>query len=138
MIKLEEKQKLDFSNFRQKVKNVPRKAGRLALGGNIVSRWTTRLNNGVRDSFSLEEIKEIIRSGDISAAIDLSKYYYRTNGNYRNNINLLATLPCYDTIITPIYDLDKKKDKKKIVSSFNKANAFIDDLNVPVTFAHIS
>lgn len=131
---MEDKQKLNFTEFRQKIK----KAGRLSLGGNIVSRWTTRLNNAVSESFTLEEIKSMIRSGDPNGLIELSKYYYRVNGNYRNNINLLATLPCYDTIITPIYDLDKKKDKKKIISLFYKTNAFIDDLNVPVSFTHIS
>ena len=100
------------------------------MGEGATSRWGYRLSNAVRDSFTLQEINDLIRSGDIESLIDLSKFYYRTNGNYRNNINLLATLPKYDTVITPIFDLDKKKDQKKIIASFYKANTFIDELNV--------
>jgi len=57
--------------------------------------------------FTVEEIEEIIRSGDISAIRELSRYYYRTNGRYRNNINFLANLFLYDTLVTPIYEIGK-------------------------------
>ena len=133
----ENKNNRNFADFRRKLKTSPR-GGRTPLGEGAHSRWGYRLSNAVRDSFTLQEINDLIRSGDIESLIDLSKFYYRTNGNYRNNINLLATLPKYDTVITPIFDLDKKKDQKKIIASFYKANTFIDDLNVPVTFSHIS
>jgi hypothetical protein len=57
--------------------------------------------------FTLEEIEEIIRSGEISAIRELSRYFYRTNGRYRNNINFLANLFLYDTLVTPIYEIGK-------------------------------
>jgi len=72
------------------------------------SRWGGRRYNGVMDrDFTLEEIETIIRSGEISAIRELSRYYYRTNARYRNNIDFLAALPLYDTIITPLYESGK-------------------------------
>jgi len=56
---------------------------------------------------TIEEIEEIIRSGEISAIRELSRYYYRTNGRYRNNINFLSTLFLYETLVTPIYETGK-------------------------------
>jgi len=61
--------------------------------------------------FTVEEIEEIIRSGDLSALRELSRYYYRTNGRYRNNINFLANLFLYDTLVTPIYEVGGKGSK---------------------------
>lgn len=126
-----------FSTFRKRVQNNTGRK-RTPTSDGAYSRWGYRLSNAVRNNFTLEEINELIRSGDPSSLIDLSRFYYRTNGIYRNNINLLSTLPKYDTVITPIFDLDKKKDQKKIIASFYKASAFVDDLNVPVTFTRIS
>lgn len=127
-----------FADFRKKLKDMPRTGGRLISGVGGLSRWSSYRSNAVGEGFSLEEIKAIIRRGDQSELRRLSKYYYRTNGHYRNNINFLASLPRYDTVVSPIYDLKKKKDKEKIISLFYKVNSYIDDLNIAVSFRHIS
>jgi len=44
----------------------------------------------VRGDFTLEEILDIIRTGDTGTLRELSRYFYRTNSNYRNNIDFLA------------------------------------------------
>jgi len=65
-------------------------------------------NNAVRThDFSIEEIEQIICSGDLDSLRELSRYYYRTNSEYRENIDYLATLPYYDTIVTPIFEEGK-------------------------------
>ena len=61
----------------------------------------------MRSDFTLEEIQEIIRSGDIIALRELSRYFYRTNSEYRNNIDFLAHLPLYDTVVIPVYQEGK-------------------------------
>ena len=72
------------------------------------SRYVSERYNGVpRHEFTKEEIKEIICSGEISAIRNLSRYFYRTDARYRNNIDFLAALPLYDTMVTPIYELGK-------------------------------
>jgi len=44
------------------------------------NRWGNRSANGVSDhDFTIEEIESIIRSGDLNALRELSRYYYRTN-----------------------------------------------------------
>ena len=69
------------------------------------SRWGGRRMNSVMDrDFTIEEIEAIIRSGEISAIRELSRYFYRTNARYRGTIDFLAALPLYDTIVTPIYE----------------------------------
>ena len=73
-----------------------------------LSRWGGHRSNSVRArDFTVEEIEEIIRSGEISAIRELSRYYYRTNGRYRNNIDFLAKLFLYETLVTPIYENGK-------------------------------
>lgn len=94
-------------------------------------------NNAVRGDFTKNEIEEIIRSGDIESIRQLSRYFYRTNNIYRNNIDFLASLPLFDTMITPIYQEGDIK-KSFAVKSFYDACKFVDKLNVPVTFSYIT
>ena len=101
------------------------------------SRYGWRINEPVRSDFTLEEIKEIIRSGDIIALRELSRYFYRTNSEYRNNIDFLAHLPLYDTVVIPNFE-EGKGSKTQIIKAFYNACSFIDKLDVPNTFANIS
>ena len=103
-----------------------------------ISRWGERRTNSVmtRD-FTVEEIEEIIRSGEISAIRELSRYYYRTNGRYRNNINFLANLFLYDTLVTPIYE-SGKGSKAQITKAFYNACGFIEALDIKSTLARIT
>ena len=102
------------------------------------SRWGGRRFTGVVErDFTLEEIELIIRSGEISAIRELSRYYYRTNGRYRNNIDFLAALPLYDTMVTPIYE-SGKGSKAQITKAFYSACAFIENLDVKNTLTRIT
>ena len=103
-----------------------------------ISRWGGHRSNGVRYSdFTVEEIEAIIRSGEISAIRELSRYYYRINGRYRNNINFLASLFLYDTLVTPIYEAGKGS-KTQITKAFYNACTFVEALDVKVTLARIT
>ena len=101
------------------------------------SRWGGYRANSVRRDFTVEEIEEIIRSGEISAIRELSRYYYRTNGRYRNTIDFLAKLFLYETLITPIYETGKGS-KTQIIKSFYNACEFVEALDVKNTLAHIT
>lgn len=102
------------------------------------SKWGGQRTNGVKGrDFSLIEIEDIIRSGDIAAIRELSRYYYRTNGRYRNTIDMLASLPLYDTVITPIYE-PGKGSKAQITKAFYNACAFVEALDVKNTLARIT
>lgn len=87
--------------------------------------------------FSVEEIENIIRFGDLDSLRQLSRYYYRTNSEYRNNIDFLATLPFYDTIVTPIFE-EGKGSKAQIIKAFYNACYFVDKLDVKNTFIRIT
>lgn len=103
-----------------------------------ISHWGGHRTNSVmtRD-FTVEEIEEIIRSGEISAIRELSRYYYRTNGRYRNNINFLSNLFLYDTLVTPMYE-SGKGSKAQIIKAFYNACGFVEALDVKVTLARIT
>lgn len=102
------------------------------------SRWGGYRSNSVSDrDFSLEEIESIIRSGELSAIRELSRYYYRTNARYRNNIDFLAALPLYDTVVTPVYELGKGS-KVQITKAFYNACSFIEALDVKNTLSRIT
>ena len=103
-----------------------------------LSRWGGHRSNSVRvRDFTVEEIEEIIRSGEISAIRELSRYYYRTNGRYRNNIDFLAKLFLYETLVTPIYE-SGKGSKTQIIKAFYNACDFVEALDVKNTLAHIT
>ena len=102
------------------------------------SRWGGRRYNGVMDrDFTLEEIETIIRSGEISAIRELSRYYYRTNARYRNNIDFLAALPLYDTIVTPLYE-SGKGSQTQIIKAFYSACTLVEALDVKNTLSRIT
>lgn len=127
-----EERKHDFKNFKLKV------IRRAPLSERTYSsHWSYRENEPVRKDFDLDEILEIIRSGNLEDLRELSRYYYRTNSEYRNNIDFLAHLPLYDTVVIPVYQ-EGKGSKTQIIKAFYNACQFIDNLDIPNTFARIS
>lgn len=125
----------NFKDFKRRITNASSALTPLSL--NSYRRWGYWSDRAVADDFTLEEIEAIIRSGDIEAARTLSRYYYRTNSNYRNNIDFLASLPLYDTVVIPVSEREHGS-KTQIIKTFENACTFIENLNVPVTFNHVT
>lgn len=125
-------QKHDFNSFKIKLKE------RAPLNTRAYyDRWNYRSNERVKDDFSLEEILNIIRQGDLESIRQLSRYYYRTNSSYKNNIDFLAHLPLYDTVIIPVFE-EGKGSESKIIKAFYTACKFVDMLDCPNVLAHIT
>ena len=123
----------NFANYRTRLK----KTRRMPINDRSYSRWGYRPNDTVADDFTQDEILTIIRSGDIDQLRELSRYYYRTNSNYRNNIDFLAHLPLYNNVIIPIYE-EGKGSSTQIIKAFHNACNFVDNLDIENTFAHIT
>jgi len=128
-----QREKYDFSNFKLRVNRVKRAPFNIT-GYN---RWGYDGAKRFSDDFTLEEIQQIIRSGDVQAYRELSLYYYRTNSEYRNNIDYLAALPLYDTVVIPVME-EGRGSATQIRKNFEKACEFIENLDVPNTFSHIT
>ena len=96
-----------------------------------------RTNEPIRGDFTLEEIENIIKSGDVVELRQLSRYYYRTDSMYHNNIDFLAHLPLYDTVVIPLYE-EGKGSASLITKAFYNACEFVDKLDLPNTFSRIT
>lgn len=95
-----------------------------------VSRWGSYRNNAVSNrDFTVEEIEEIIRSGSIESLRELSRYFYRTNSLYRMNIDVLAAMPLYYTMVTPIFE-NGKGSQAQITKAFYNACTFVEKLDI--------
>lgn len=135
MIILAERSKYDFTKLKKEIDRLVR----APIYGNsyyTISR-NYRPDNKVAEDFTIEEIEAIIRSGDLEKARQLSRFFYRTNSEYRNNIDFLASLPLYETVVVPISTMEKGS-KAQILKAFDSACNFIEKLDVPNTFNHIT
>ena len=131
----EENQPRNFSNLFKKSKKIYH---RVPLNERSYNRWGYVTNERVASSedFTLDEINAIIRSGDLQSLRELSRYYYRTNSTYRNNIDFLAHLPLYEYLVFPIFD--DEGSKVQILKTFKAACAFVDHLDLANILAHIT
>lgn len=125
--------KYNFSDFKLQIQRLK---DRIPVVNRAYTKWGYRNNNPVVRDFTIKEIEDIIRSGDLNEYRDLSLYYYRTNGEYKNNIDMLANLPLYDTVVIPV--LQDKGSRAQIMKDFDRACTFVEALDVPNTFSHIS
>ena len=113
------------------------RAKRTPTNERAYSRWGYRNNAPVADDFTLDEILQIIRSGDTEALRELSRYYYRTNSNYRNNIDFLAHLFLYEHAVIPVYE-EGKGSQTQIIKAFYNACEFVDKLDIVNTLGRIT
>lgn len=127
---MDKKKKLDFSYFKYQIQRAP-------INERAYNRWGYRNGYSVGNDFTLEQINDIIRAGDLESLRQLSLYYYRINGDYKNNVDFLATLPLYDTVVIPV-TTENKGSQAQIIKSFDNACEFIEKLDVPNTFTHIT
>ena len=100
-------------------------------------RYGSTYSDPVAQDFTLDEILSIIRSGDLDSLRELSRYYYRVNSAYRNNIDFLAHLPLYDTVVIPVFE-QGKGSKTQILKSFYAACDFVDKMDLPNALARIT
>ena len=102
------------------------------------TRWGGKPVNGVSRKFSEYEVKEIICGGELERIRELSRFFYRTNSRYRMNIDYLASLPMYETVVTPIFETSGKGSKTQIIKAFYNACTFVEALDIKNTFTRIT
>ena len=111
---------------------------RVPLDSRQLGRWGNYRANSVRNrDFTIEEIEDIIRSGSLDEIRELSRYYYRTNSLYRMNIDVLASLPLYYTMVTPIFT-SGKGSQAQITKAFYNACNFVEKLDVKNTLFRVT
>lgn len=134
-----DREKYDFQVFRKRVEQTSRPILRAPITEGAYSRYAGYgRSNAVNKFFDLEDIQRIIRTGDPIEMRKLSRYYFRTNGIYRNAILLLANMPTYDNVVIPLFDEGKKVAKTQLLDKFYSACRFVDNLNVKNTFTEIT
>ena len=122
----ENKSAHDFTVFRQKIK----RPSHAPLNDRAFRRWGYDNNERFPErDFTIDEIQDIIRSGDINKIRTLSRYFYRTNSSYRNNIDFLANLFFYDWVVIPQFE-EGKGSETQIIKTFYKACEFVEKLDL--------
>lgn len=130
-----QRQPYNFKDFKLKVSR--KTPMRIPLDSRSYNRWGSLRGEPVHSDFTLDEIIEIICSGDVESCRELSRYFYRTNGEYKNNIDYLAHLPLYDGVIVPVYQ-EGQVSETQTIKAFYAACDFIDKLDIKNTFARIT
>lgn len=125
----EKRTPLNFQKFKFRVARAP-------INDRAYRQWGYRQGTSVNKDFTLEEINDIIRSGDLESLRQLSLYYYRISGDYKNNVDFLSVLPLYDTVVIPV--MKGKGSQAQIIKNFDSACEFVEKLDVPNTFSHIT
>ena len=129
--------KYNFEDYRVRVKR-KKLPVRIPITSRSYNRYGNNYNEPVAaNDFTLEEIYEIIRSGDVEACRDLSRYFYRTNGEYKNNVDFLAHLPLYDNVIIPVYQEGQVSEVQSIKAFYN-ACEFVDKLDLKNNLVRIT
>lgn len=90
----------------------------------------------VSQSYTIEDIRTIIASGDPEAMRELSRFFARYGGIYRRIIDYYSNLLLYYTIVSPKLG-EATVAKKKIKARFNKALEFVDNLELEVNASRI-
>lgn len=125
-------QKRDFSDFKLKIQR------RTPNNERSYQRTYGRIRNNVQQYTDEEIIRSAIAEGDPATLREISRYYARTSGIYKNTLLMLANLLMYDTVVSPIFDVNKNINKEKTISTFYKALDFVDEMNIPVNFSRIT
>jgi len=82
----------------------------------------------ISETFTKEEIRQILESSDPEAIRELSKYYNRFSGTYARPLQYYATLLNYGYLIVPHYDIDSRP--KKMKQAYKKISKYIKDLHL--------
>ena len=97
------------------------------------SRWY-----GINEKYSLENINQIIDHGSLESKIDLSRYFFETNGFYRRLLLHYATLLKYTSLLIPNPSFGKSLSESYVSKKYYGATNFIDSARLPKLFTHIA
>lgn len=128
--------KRNFTEFRYRIER-ERRPKHVPFNDRYYGRYGNTGRDPIFHDFTLEEIQRIICSGDLKSLRELSRYFYRTNSSYRNNIDFLASMPLYDTVVIPVFQ-EGKGSKAQITKAFYNACAFVDALDLPNNLSRIT
>lgn len=111
----------EFTSFAKKALRVPQQ-------GNSYRGLYGYSRHRISETFTKEEIRQILESGDPEAIRELSKYYNRFSGTYARPLQYYATLLNYGYLIVPHYDIDSRP--KKMKQAYKKISKYIKDLHL--------
>lgn len=80
--------------------------------------------------YTVQEVKDIIRSGSVDGQRELSRNYYNANGFYKQIITHYATLLRYYGILIPSPALGKSLQDKPIAKRYYNAVEFVDKMHL--------
>lgn len=88
--------------------------------------------------YTKKQISDIVHSGSSELKARLSYDYFLTNGWYSRILIDYATLPKYYGIVLPKVSQTKKITDKEISKKYYDSLTFVDNMNIPELFSHIT
>ena len=95
-----------------------------------VSEWSDRKISDTSKDYTLEQVEEIVESGNIDSQIDLSRNYFRKDGLYKRILLHYATILTYSGILVPSPSYGKNLSEDYIKKRYFKAIDFVDSVGI--------
>ena len=96
-----------------------------------VHSWSSRKITETSKDYTLQQVEEIINSGNIDTQIDLSRNYFRKDGLYKRILLHYATILTYSGILVPSPAYGKDLSEDYIKKRYFKAMDFVDSVGIP-------
>ena len=95
-----------------------------------INEWSSRKITDASKDYTLQQVEDIIDSGDIDKQIDLSRNYFRKDGLYKRILLHYATLLTYSGILVPSPAYGKNLSEDYIRKRYEKAINFADSVGI--------
>lgn len=121
---MENKKEHDIANFSASIKKMV-----ATNKGAYIDVFNRRTVSKVKD-YTLEEVEEIINSGDLISQVALSQNYYNKDGFYSRLMLYYATLLCYYGMLIPDVKPNSNLSDKVLRDQYYKASKHISRMKL--------
>lgn len=95
-----------------------------------IGEWADRKIANVSKDYTLQQVEEIIDSGDIESQVELSRNYFRKDGLYKRILLHYASILTYSGILVPSPSYGKNLSEDYIKKRYFKAINFVDSVGL--------
>ena len=95
-----------------------------------IGEWGNRKISDTSRDYTLQQVEDIIESGDIDTQIELSRNYFRKDGLYKRILLHYATILTYSGLLVPSPSYGKDLSEDYIKKRYFKAINFVESVGL--------